>query len=357
MGQGLYCAAMAATKNEANEEIDALVAAGDAAKLTELAASSDKERAKAARRGLHLLRTRGVSVPAPKKAAAAPPRAIGDSAEAWTCVPDANGERLVVAVVPSPGGDFNVITAHVSDERGLLQLAFGKGPRKHARDVRKSFEESGGFAGDVPIERATLLVEAAYQLTLQRGASPPAEFAAARRVLPPVRVAPDAPHPALAEIPPAEAFDRDAAELLHQLPTIARWIVPGDELRALEQRLEEVATSRLLVDERQRQTAWQDAIDGTITRAFDAAGRARWQRRLYDAAIVFAAAGHGEDAAALRAQGDRLADAAFDPLTDPFARGMVEKVTRGLRMPPLPGDEHDDAPDVPPAGGGLIVPP
>jgi len=349
---------MGGTKNEEQQEIDSLVAAGDATRLAELAASADKQLAKAARRGLHLLRTRGVSAPVPRQPASAPPRAIGDQAEAWTCVPDANGERLVVAVVPAPGGgDFHVITAHVSDERGLLQLAFGRGPRKHARDVRRNFEESGGFAADVSVERAAEIIEIAYQQTLARGASPPPEFATARRVLPVVHVAPGTPHPALAEVVAAPDFDRDQAELLHELPTLSRWIVASAELRSLELRLEEVATSRLLVDERQRASAWQDAIDKTISTTFDAAGRARWQRRLYDAALIFKAAGFAEDAQALRAQGDRLGDPGFDPLTDAFARGMIEKVTRGLQLPPLPGDAHGDAPDLPSPSGGLIVPP
>ncbi len=340
---------MAATKNE---EIDALVAAGDAVRLTTLAGSPDKDVAKAARRGLHVLRTRGVSAPEVKKVATTP-RPIVDTAEAWTCVPDANGERLVVAIVPAPGGDFFAITAHVSDERGILQIAFGKGPRKHAREVRHSFEQSGGFAADVGIERAAELIDLAYQTTLARGASPPAEFAAAHRVLPRVHVTPGAPHPALAELPAPAVFNREQAELLHKLPTIARWVPSAPELRALEQRLEEVATSRLLIDGPQRQAAWQDVIDKAIVTAFDGAGRVRWRRRALDAALVFAAAGLRDDAANLRAQADLLVADGFDPLTDPFARALVEKITRGLRIPPPPAAE----PEAAPASGSLIIPP
>jgi len=158
----------------------------------------------------------------------------------------------------------------------------------------------------------------------------------------------------LALVPPAAEWGRDQAEIVHQLPTISRWIAPRETLRQLELRLEEVATSRLLVDERQRASAWQDAIDATIGKVFEGEGRSRWQRRLYDAAMVFHAAGLPFEAQLLRTQGDKLGEAGFEPLNDGFARGLVEKVTRGLVMPPLPGDEHGDAPDLPP---GLIVPP
>jgi hypothetical protein len=321
---------MPAPKNDA---IDALVAQGDVNRLAELAESSDKETSKAARRGLHTLRTRGVKTPEAKKpvAQASIPRPLGDVAEAWTCVPDANGERLVVAIVPAPGGDFHVVTAHVSDERGLLQMAFGRGPRKHAREVRRNFELSGGFAADVPLARAAELIEAAYQLTLAAGKSPPPDFAAARRVLPRVTIAADAPHAALAEVPPAapEALDRDHQELLHHLPTLSRWVPGRAQLNELEEKLNDVVTSKILVDGPQRQRAWQDVIDAAIGRVFDETGRRRWQRRLYDAALVYAAAGHAEEASALRAQGDRLTEASFDPLNDAFARLLVEKVTRG----------------------------
>jgi hypothetical protein len=352
---------MASTKNEA---IDALLAAGDVTQLAQLASASeasDKETAKAARRALHTLRTRGVKVPEAKRpAAAAVPLPLGDRPEAWTCIPDANGERLVVAIVPAPGGDFHVVTAHVSDERGLLQMSFGRGPRKHAREVRRSFEESGGFAADVAIERAAELIESAYQLTLARGASPPSEFAAARRVLPRVHVAPDEPHPAAA-IPPAEgdAFGRDQQELLHHLPIVSRWVPSRAELNVLEGRLNAVVESRVLADGAQRQAAWQDAIDRSIVASFDAEGRKRWQRRLYDTAFVVAAGGHMEEARVLRAQGDRLGADDFDPLVDPFARGLVEKVTRGKEVPPPPPAAAAGSPGAndPAQLPGLIVPP
>ena len=127
------------------------------------------------------------------------------------------------------------------------------------------------------------------------------------------------------------------------------------ELNVLEQKLNDVTGSRILVDGPQRQAAWQDAIDQTIVAVFDATGRKRWQRRLYDAAIVVAAAGHPEEAKVLRSEGDRLAAADFDPLTDPFARGLVEKVTRGHEVPPPPaaaGGANDPG-ELP----GLIVTP
>jgi hypothetical protein len=305
--------------------VDALVAAGDVNGLQALATGSDKLLAKAAKKGLHVLRTRGVKVEVVRPVGPAP-RAIGDVASAWTCVPDANGERLVVASLPKHG-DFDMITVHVSDEKGLIQCAYGRGPRKHGQQVRKSFETSGGFAADVSVERVSAIIERAYQATLARGGSPPDDFAAARRVLPRVAPASDADHPALV-LAEAGPISEETAIGLHELPTLRYWIPTPDALRESFARLEEIAQSTLFVDDAQRQQARKDELDKMISLAFDAAGRARWSRRLLDAAELFAAGGLPEDAAACATQAVTIRAEGFDPLSDPFSRHLVEKALR-----------------------------
>jgi hypothetical protein len=160
-----------------------------------------------------------------------------------------------------------------------------------------------------------------------------------------------AEHPALARVAPAAELDRETAAGLLDLPDLYSWVPAREVLQSLSLRFDEVATSTLMVDDRQRQAARRDAIDRAIGASFDDAGRAMWRRRLYDAALVYAAAGHEEEAAQMRAQGDRLAAPGLDPLLDPFCRAMVEKL--------IPADQSMDKPAAPEekqTGGGIIIP-
>jgi hypothetical protein len=304
-----------------------LVERRDAERLAILAQRGARDLAKEARRGIHLLRTKGVAAEAPRKAAPAPaPIAAAEPDEAYGSSPDGKGDRLVSVLRLSHDGGFDQIHVTISDETGLVEIVTGRGPKKAFRNLKRRFEQSHLVFAELPFDHALALVQEAYEKTVALGRAVPPGYAAARGSLEggPGSAA-RLPHPALAIAPATQLGATDAAAL-HELPDLLSWVPDREVLRQLSMRLDEVATSQLMVDEGQRAAARVAAIDRAIESSFEAAGRAAWRRRLLDAALVYGAAGHEDDAARLRAQADRLGAADFRPVEDPFARALVEKV-------------------------------
>jgi hypothetical protein len=304
--------------------VAALVERRDAARLQALAQAGGAKLAKEARRGLHRLRSRGVSAEAPRA-----PRAPGDAVkpatehgEAWASSPDGAGERLVSLVQPAAGGGWDVVHVRFSDEVGLLEAVRAQGPKKIWRGLLKKFEEADLVFAEVEPGYASWLVEEAYRKTSSLGRSPPQGFGSARTVLPPA--AEPVRHPG-EELAPAELAP-EQARALHALPDLRSWVPSRDILNTLRLRLEEVEASQLFVDDRQKQEARLQAVDTSIETTFAGEARERWRRRLLDTAFVYHRAGRADDARRLRAQADRLANPGFASLADAFARALVEKL-------------------------------
>lgn len=343
---------------EARRLVATLVERMEAARLAELATCGGRHLAKEARRGLHVLRTRGVAAEAPRSpVSGAPVRAAADEPEAWASAPTGQGSRLVAVASLSAGGGFDVVLVGFDDEVGLEEVTVLRGPRKILRDVKRHFSEQRHVWAQVPLGHALGLVEEAYERTRSLGRAPPKEYAAARQIFGAFRaLRPGDEHPALAEVAPASSPTPADLAGLHALPELQEWIAPRAVLEALEFQLEEVDTSRLLLDDRQRADARRAAVDRAVEATFAGDERARWHRRLCDAAYVYARAGHSETAALLRAQAERLATPDFRAVDDAFARQLVEK----LLVPELCRSAIEAPPGTPQEGGGdrrIIVTP
>lgn len=303
-----------------------LVARRDLDKLALLCEKGPREVAKEARRGLHRLRSHGVKAKVPRAPVAATPvrLPVAEPGEAWATSPDGKGSRMVAVLVVAPRVGFCMIHAQVSDEIGLVDVFSGEGPKRVWRDLRKRFRENSPHLvmADIPVGYAAALIEEGYERSLALGRSPPPEFAHVRAFLPQL-VAGE--HPALSEIAPASLTPSDAVAL-HDLGDLASWVPAREHLTTLSLRMGEVATSTLLIDDRQREQARQAVIDRMVETVWDAEGRARYRRRLLDCALLYGRAGYEDDAARLRAQADRLESPEFVAIQDAFARRMVEKL-------------------------------
>jgi hypothetical protein len=306
--------------------VDLLVAERELSKLTLLCEKGARDVAKVARRGLHRLRSHGVrvDVPRPELGTLPSPVPVTEPGEAWTTTPDAKGARLVAVLVPGARAGFCMIHVQVSDELGLVDVFLSEGPKRAWRDLRRAFREEmpDMVMADLPIGYAVSLIEEAYELTVASGRSPPSEFAHARSFLPPSS---RGEHPALSRIAPA-ALSAGDAEALFELSDLAEWAPAREHLTSLSLRMEEVATSTLLIDERQRRDARRAVIDRIVEKVWDTPSRERYRRRLLDCALIYGLAGHEDDAGRLRAQADRLASPEFVAVEDPFARRLVEKL-------------------------------
>jgi hypothetical protein len=295
--------------------------------LAALATHAEKEVAKEAKRGLHLLRSRGVAVPEPPRP---PPPARAAAPEpplaAYVSAIDGHGERAVWLPRAVPGKGIEIAQAVVSDTLGLVELQIGLIGRKEWRGLAKGLLSQGATmgVGEVDRGRAKSMVVAARARNDASGQRVPEGADLWLAQLGPAAPPPD-PAEGFPPLPPEEERAALAASAaLHELPLLKGWLADEDFLRGVAGKLDEAAMSPLYVDERQR----ADRMAGIVAEAVDA-----WldpERRRLLAARLFVVAEHlrerGDPARAHAAAAAAHALAAGAPAAAvPFARLLVEK--------------------------------
>jgi hypothetical protein len=305
----------------------AALAASRVDALAALAVHPEKDVAKEAKRGLHLLRVRGVAVP--EVAASAPPPAAAPAEPplaAYASAIDGRGEQAVWLARNVPGKGVEVGQAVISDTGGLLELQVAVLGRKEWRQLGKALVTQGASmgVGEMDRGRAHALVAAARARNDASGQRVPE---GADRWLAPLGAAPPLPDPAATFPPLAPDEERDAVSAsakLHDLPLLKSWMADEEFLRGLAAKLDEVLVSPLYLDERQRQEQLARVVSDAAETYLDAGRRAVLSSRL------FAVAAHlrerGDDAHARTAAATARSIAAGAPAASvPFARLLVAK--------------------------------
>lgn len=313
----------------------AAVAAGRADLLAALAAHPGKDAAKEAKRGLYLLKSRGVAVPElprPSPAPAAPAPEV--PLPCYATAIDGQGERAVWIPRAVAGKGVEIAQAVVSDELGLLDLQVGVIGRKEWRRLVEGLLDKGAAMGVGELERgrAASLVAAARTRNDASGRRVPEGADLWLGQLGPVAPATEPPPPG--PLPGAEEREALAASgALHALPLFATWMADEGFLREVAAKLDEVAVSPLYVDDRQRAEQLVRTVGDAVERYLDERRRASLARRLGIVAGHLAA--HGDLPRANAAAAAARALAAGAPARDvPFARALVEKAFPGVTAPP-----------------------
>jgi hypothetical protein len=318
--------------------------------LAALAAHPEKDVAKEAKRGLHVLKTRGIAVPEPPRAAApAPAPAPEPVLSAYASSVDGGGERAVWIPRNVPGKGIEIAQAVVSDTQGLLELQIGLVGRKEWRGLVKGLLSAGAAMGVAALDpgRARGIVVAARALNDRSGKRVPEGADLWLAQLGPAAPLPD-PAGAFPPLPPDEEREALAASVrLHELPLLAGWLADEAYLRGIAAKLDEIVVSPLYIDERQRSEqaarTIADAVDGSL----DADRRRVLAARLFAVAEHLRDRGDEDDARAAAAAARAIAGGAPASAV-PFARLLVEKA-----FPP-PGPIGPD--EAPPESPLLVSP-
>jgi len=322
----------------ASEAVDALVALlverADGARLERLAASPDKSLAKPARRGLHLLRTRGAKI------AAAParefrvhgPYASNEPPSIATSI-DGHGERMVFLVRTGvDGSGFDVFQSRLSEERGLADFVGGSMGRKEWRaHERGILEERGIFAARVPGAHARLLVERAYERSVAEKRAVPKTFAEARIGLGAVERPERHPVYALAPPLPLDEARPRIGELL-ELDAFSAWVPSEALLGELDLEVGQIATSRLIVDPAQRLEQLGAAVERVADRALAGPFRALLAERLLETAYLLALRDRLADARLTTAAADLTADASITGASNPLVLALFDRLVDRTRL-------------------------
>lgn len=338
--------------------IAALVAHGDAERLGALAARPEKALAKQARRGLHLLRSRGVAAEIPRPAAQ-PKVAQAPEAEvpSLASVAIRDGERVIWYVRPYLEGGMEVCQAQLTERDGMVTFQIGNPSRRQWREAEQQITADPLLAiARIPSSYARWLIEEGWQRGVDAGRTPPREYAEARHQLD----RPIAPprHPALDAVEGILASG--SRDRVLDLPETRSWIPDEEVAKKAYLELEQLLVSQLMVDERQRREQALAIVRRAAAEALAGPWRARLSRRLLDTAHIIACLPRRETAKG--PPRDPLADAALcvaaaAEVADRTLPEGAAAVARGLFERMLPPDEPDDA-DLPPAtAGGLIISP
>lgn len=294
--------------------------------------SPDKQRRKVLKRALHLLQTRGISVPGElfaRKEAAISEAPVAGALQAQISSVFGNGERYVVLEGPREilGGNF--LVARLSDEHGLRECHLFTLRRKQREELWEQLHSQGLEAwAAAPPGYVLRLLEEALALTPDgepsRDAYLPLRETLWRHVGRPENA------PALEELLPAlspgersgylEQSRRLAASELYR-----SWLPSPEAIVPWIEKLKEVEDSPLVLTEQQQRLRQEGVLDDATAALFPQKSRSLWGRRLLEMAYFLDLAGRSEEARAAQAAGEDLLSGERSTLRgeNPFLQELV----------------------------------
>lgn len=301
--------------------LEASVKARAAALPEALATSSNKALAKAAKKALYRLRSSGVAVARPARAAEASPAPApapeDEAPPALLSAVTGNGERAMILARPVRGG---LETAHLvlNDEKGVVHLALREASRglyrKQLKEVRQGRTPP---AIELPFQEAKDRLAVAVHLNERSGTPHPDGLTELLRHLDVT------PRESAVEIPaPAAAAPGDdaAGVALHQEKELSEWLPDEPQLRALAQ-LWDGLTPAEREDRALAQARFREAAQAYFTPPL----RALYARRLWEMAEFFERTDRPHPAKVARTQASALAHEGPLPA---FAQELFVKVIR-----------------------------
>ncbi|MBX3180993.1 MAG: hypothetical protein KIT72_16080 [Polyangiaceae bacterium] len=309
--------------------LSAWIAAGNA-EAVQAASQLDSPLRKQARRGLNVLKSRGIKPPTLTHTARPVAQEAAPANEAWLLSPDPAGHFALVFTLRRKDGRYKATFVIAHDELGLHRLNTGE---YSASALRKAMRDFAGSADSkpakVPVPWARQRVEACRLLHRTLGTPEPLGLTSAAELLQPLPEAPE-PHPFDEE--GFELADEDARQLastslaLHRLPELAGWVPEPEAMRELLQELGR-ALPEAPDEELARDIVSKKAAEAA-DRYFSPQRREQLVRRLKDAAISVLATS-GEQAALEVAATIRMIEARgliTDPPSElPFLVGFFQK--------------------------------
>ncbi len=341
--------------------LEAAVQSGASPLAEALASSKQKALAKAARKAIYQLRSRGVEVAEPAREESAPRAEVAAAPEelpSLLSTVTGTGERAMMVVRPLRGGGLETFQVVFTDEAGILQLDRGELSRGDYRRQLRALRQGTASLLEVSLERARELLSIAGALNLATRTPFPKGSEDALRHLdaPPVGVAPPLPHP-------EEGDERRAVQghTLHQEPELASWLPPEEQLRVLSGHLDEQLHSVIELSEVQRNEQVRLRFIAAAVAFFTAPMKQLYAQRLWQIAELFENTHRPEPAAIARAEARRLFHGA--PGSSRFGEFLFEKVllltqrSRAGQPLPAPGERLEPvAPKERTRPGGLILP-
>jgi hypothetical protein len=308
--------------------VGAWIACRNAAAVAEVASDDGAPTAarKAARRGINVLKSRGVAIPERRREGVAAPTAA--TYEAWFRPPDGAGTSAFTLGARGAGGRYRLVDVIVKDGIGLVSVAGMEMSRTQLRDTFDGIERRFGHAPvEVPVAWAQARIAAARRENAAQGTPVPLGLEQHRDLL--------GGAPASAPLHPADeaglalpAGDVAIARsgTLHAEPELRGWLPEPAAMQQLLRDVEEQKESLKGADRATTEAKVLTIIERATDAYFTTEVRAKTALRMKDAAISLMGRGEMARAADLIMTA-RVTEGADGPPSHaiPFLRGFFEK--------------------------------
>jgi hypothetical protein len=207
--------------------IEAWVKSGNAAAVGAAAERGEGPVRKAARRGLNVLKARGVSLPEPIRISALAGAKAEEQTEAFMLSPDSLGNVLLAITTRSPTARGKVAFVYLNDDAGVHRVDVGELSQSQLKDaLAKALPGARFKAVAVPVEWARRRIAEARAKHAEHKLPEPMGFSRAESLLGPIPQE-SIPHPFDAEglelsLEDASDMVKSSAEL-HQVPELQGW--------------------------------------------------------------------------------------------------------------------------------------
>ena len=281
--------AVAAAAKSGPELVDAWVKHGNAAAVAELAERGSGALRKAARRGLNVLKSRGVAIPEKRRVASLATRPAESELDAWMMAPDSGGSVLIVVASRARASRYKAAFVFLHDAFGVHRVESTEVSQSQLKESLSNVLPGAQYKPvKIPVDWARARIAAARRRHAERGEPEPLGFASARELLEPV------PDPA-----PSHPFDDEGLELseddardvakesaaLHNVPEFRGWFPPKPALDELLLKLGETMTPGEDPDKGELEKKLIEQIQAATDRYFSPERREDLVRAMKDSAL------------------------------------------------------------------------
>ena len=269
--------------------VEAWVKAGNAAAVNVAAEGATGAARKAARRGLNVLKARGVTIPTESRIASVTGEKSPEIAEALLLAPDSGGSVCLVITSRSATSRAHSVFVYLHDDFGVHRVNVGDLSQSQLKEaLARALPGADYRPVKVPVSWARGRIAAARKALAARGVPEPLGFASAQSLLEPVPSEPEE-HPFDSE--GLELGDEDAQDLaknshaLHLLPEFRGWFPPKQVVDEMLLKLGERLTPGSEPDPEELKTKLEEEVIAATDRYFTPERRETLSRVMKDSAL------------------------------------------------------------------------
>jgi len=269
--------------------VEAWVKAGNAAAVNVASDSATGAARKAARRGLNVLKARGVAVPTASHVASVTGEKSPEIAEALMLAPDGGGSVCLVLTSRSVTSRAHSVFVYLHDDFGVHRVNVGDLSQSQLKEaLARALPGADYRPVKVPVGWARARIAAARKTHAARGVPEPLGFSSAQSLLEPVPSEPEE-HPFDGE--GLELGDEDAQDLaknshgLHLLPEFRGWFPPKQAVDEMLLKLGERLTPGSEPDPEDLKAKLEEEVVSATDRYFTPERREALSRVMKDSAL------------------------------------------------------------------------